>query len=498
MEGDSYKDGNGNKVLDTLYKSSNQALTLAAQGEGNRWVLKVGEQTIPYQGFPNQAMDMVKNHGVFANLGYSGDFSWGVLDGKVYWQDARHKMGFFTPEKPGMMPMDTHGQNIGYTLKAELPLKDGDALRIGNEFHRFELDDWWPPVTMSMMMSPNTFININDGKRERFVLFAEWEDKLNSQWTSLLGVRDESVKTNTGSVQEYGCGMMCIADTMAAAAFNARSHAKRDNNVDLTALFKYEPLQTMSHEFGYAMKTRSPNLYERYTWGRGEMAMAMIGWFGDGNGYVGNIDLKPEVAHTLSTTIDWHDAGRQIWNVKLTPFYTRVQNFIDVDVLGPGMMVPRLLQFANHDAHLYGVNLSWQASVWENAGYGTGEFKGKFDWTRGKRNDGGDLYHIMPSNLTIGLEQRLGKWINTTDLQLVGSKSAVDERRLENKTGGYALVNIATRYRMTSSFTFLASVRNLFDRYYVLPLGGINVAASPAVPLLGQGRSIDPGLNLKF
>ena len=56
-QGDSYKDGNGNKVLDTLYKSSNQAVTLGAQGEGNLWVLKVGEQTIPYQGFPNQYMD---------------------------------------------------------------------------------------------------------------------------------------------------------------------------------------------------------------------------------------------------------------------------------------------------------------------------------------------------------------------------------------------------------------------------------------------------------
>jgi iron complex outermembrane receptor protein len=36
------------------------------------------------------------------------------------------------------------------------------------------------------------------------------------------------------------------------------------------------------------------------------MASQMIGWFGDGNGYVGDIDLKPEVAHTVSATADWH------------------------------------------------------------------------------------------------------------------------------------------------------------------------------------------------
>ena len=28
------------------------------------------------------------------------------------------------------------------------------------------------------------------------------------------------------------------------------------------------------------------------------MAMNMINMVGDGNGYVGNVDLKPEVAHT--------------------------------------------------------------------------------------------------------------------------------------------------------------------------------------------------------
>ena len=40
-------------------------------------------------------------------------------------------------------------------------------------------------------------------------------------------------------------------------------------------------------------------------------------------------------------------------------------------------------------------------------------------------------------------------------------------------------------------------MRNLFDRYYVLPLGGLNLAAGN-VPLLGQGRSIDLGMTLKF
>lgn len=505
-QGDSYKDGNGHKVLDTLYKSSNQSVTLGAQGDGNLWILKVGEQTIPYQGFPNQYMDMTGNHGVFANLGYNGEFAWGKLEAKVYWQDTRHKMGFFTQEKPGNMPMDTHGRDIGYTFKAELPLKDGDTLRLGNEYHRFTLNDWWPPLAGSMMMGPKTYVNINDGARDRFALFAEWESKLNQQWSSLLGVRHESVKTDTGNVQDYGCGMMCAMDTAAANAFNARSHDKRDNNIDLTALFRYEPVRTASYEFGYARKTRSPNLYERYSWGAGTMAQTMIGWFGDANGYTGDIDLKPEVAHTISATADWHDAGTSAWDVKLTPFYTYVKDYIDVDPLGTYMSMAgytkALLKFANHDAHLYGVNLVWHTPVWETPSYGSGDFKGKFDWTRGRRNDGGDLYHIMPPNLTLGLEQQLKAWTNSVELLLVAAKSDVDVRRLEDQTSGYALVNIGTRYQLSNGVSVLVGVRNLFDRNYALPLGGVNIAAASAGgqigSLLGQGRSIDVGLKLRF
>ncbi|MFY9327357.1 MAG: TonB-dependent receptor [Georgfuchsia sp.] len=505
-EADSYKDGNGSKVLDTLYKSSNQTMTLGAQGEGNRWVLKVGEQTIPYQGFPNQAMDMVSNHAMLANLGYSGDFSWGVLDGKIYWQDTRHRMGFFTPEKPGTMPMETHGRDFGYTLMAELPLKDGNILRLGNELHHAELDDWWPPVAASAMMSPNTFVNINNGERERFVLFAEWEGRLDDRWTSLFGVRGESVRTDAGKVQGYGC-MMCGMDTAAAATFNARSHDRRDNNTDLTALLKYEPAHTANYEFGYARKTRSPNLYERYSWGMGNMAMTMIGWFGDANGYVGNIDLKPEIAHTISVTADWHDAGNRAWNVNLTPYYSYVKDYIDADKTGSFVRYGRtlsLLQFANHDARLYGLSISWHAIAWDSAAYGVGDFKGKFDWTRGKRNDGGDLYHIMPPNLTLGLEQQLGNWINSAEVQLVAAKTAVDVRRNEDKTSGYALVNFGTRYQLSNDLSILAGVRNLFDRNYALPLGGVNIAAAKVVgatplgPLFGQGRSIDLGMNMKF
>lgn len=503
---ESYKDGNGHKVLDTLYKATNHAVTLAAQGDGHRVTFKAGQQTIPYQGYVNQYMDMTHNRGVFANLGYEGQFGWGRLEAKVYGQNTQHEMGFFTPEKTGTMPMNTHGRDLGVKVKAELPWQAG-TLRLGQEFHRFRLDDWWPPVTGSMMMGPNTYQNIVNGKRSRLAFYGEWEGQLSAQWRTLLGLRNETVTTNAGNVQGYGCGMMCAPDNAAAAAFNARDRHQRDNHLDATALATYTAGSHAEVELGLARKSRSPNLYERYSWGRGTMAMTMIGWFGDANGYVGNIDLKPETAHTLSATGRWHDAGKQAWQVSVTPYYTYVKDAIDVDVIGSyvpymrmGAEARALLQFANHDAHLYGVNTAWRARVTEG-----GTFSGKLDITRGKRNDGGSLYQLMPAVLSLGWSQQWQALTATAELVAVASKTAVDTRRGEDKTAGYALVNLGGQYQVNSAFSLQAGVRNLFDRQYDLPLGGANLAAFKAnaaatqmgaVP--GQGRSIDVGMKFKF
>mgnify|MGYP006188643405 CR=1 FL=1 len=111
-------------------------------------------------------------------------------------------------------------------------------------------------------------------------------------------------------------------------AFNAADRQRTDHNVDLTAMARWQLDDAQTLEFGYAHKERSPNLYERYTWSTWDMAAVMNNFAGDGNGYVGDIDLNPETAHTFSTTFDLHsvDGCQQL---EVTPFYTRVNDYID-------------------------------------------------------------------------------------------------------------------------------------------------------------------------
>ncbi len=509
-----YRDGDGDKVLDTLYRSESHAITLGARGLDQELIIKLTHQEVPYQGFPNQYMDMVgnKSNGVIVN--YLRDFSWMKLDALVSWNDVEHEMGFFTHEKTGTMPMETDGRDVGYVIKAEFPLNEQYTLRVGNEYHHFKLDDWWPAVPGSMMMGPDTYVNINNGERDRYALWTESEYRINARWTALAGIRYEHVITDTDDVQPYNTMPMIMMapnlDAAAAVAFNAGNHKQVDDNFDITLMLRYEPSAEESIEFGYARKNRSPNLYERYSWGESTMAVSMIGWYGDGNGYVGNIDLDPETAHTLSAAYT-RRAADDSWEITINPYYTYVDDFIDAQQIGtfhPRMVMsvtrPKL-QFTNIDAEFYGLDLQGSRQLWNSSTWGSGLMKGQMAYTRGKRRDGPeDLYHIMPLNVKIALEQAIGQWTNTLELEWADEKDQVDQIRLENDTAKYTLLNAFTEYRWNST-TVNFGVRNLLDESYDLPLGGVSIAqwrdegmAGQFESLAGPGRSVELGVRYQF
>jgi Outer membrane receptor for ferrienterochelin and colicins len=497
--GDYHRGGDNAPVQASKYQIENHALTVAARHDTDLIVLQGGWQFSPYQGFPNQRMDMTENLSKFANGRYAGQFRWGTLDANAYWRGVKHEMDFLDKVKSaGTMPMNTDSDEVGYGVKGEIPLSSRDTLRVGNEFQRHTLDDWWPPVPgMAPGMGPNDFWNIRDGERNRVGTFAEWERQWTPQWSTLLGGRNDTVWMDTDDVQGYSGNY--AAD---AARFNAQDHAKTDVNFDLTALARFEPDKASAFEAGYARKTRSPSLYERYTWAStSNMAASMNNWYGDGNGYVGDVNLEPEVAHTVSVSGDWHDPARKTWGIKVTPYYTYVQDYIDADDIGAMTNGFRKFRLANHDARIYGVDLSGNLEMWDNLEYGRGVFKASLGWLKGKNLDSGDnLYNIMPLNARLAVEHRLGGWSNGVELQVVDGKDDVAAARNENSTPAYALVNLRTGYEWSNLAVNLA-VENVFDQMYHEPLGGADLAMRTKVAgsnVYGMGRSFIAGLTVKF
>jgi iron complex outermembrane receptor protein len=142
--------------------------------------------------------------------------------------------------------------------------------------------------------------------------------------------------------------------------------------------------------------------------------------------------------------------------------------------------------------------------VWDNS-YGVGQVKGMLGWTHGTRTDtGGSLYHIMPLNARVSLEQNVNAWTNAAELQFVGKKSEIDQLRNEPATSGYTLVNLRTAYQL-KNVRFDLGVTNLTNKFYSLPLGGVDIAdwkanGSVGLPgaVAGAGRSINAGLTMKF
>jgi iron complex outermembrane receptor protein len=505
---DDYADGSGHKVTSTYARTADQVVTLAAQGAGNLLTIEAGLHRTPYEGFVNARMDMVRNLAESLNMHCRRTVGNGALDARIYWQGAWHGMNVgkdkATFPMPMNMPMQTHGRDIGYSVKYTVPLSARHTLQVGNELHRFVLDDRWPAVPgTAPMMGPNTFVGIDNGRRARLGTFAELASKWNRQWTAQLGFRNDTVWTSAGAVQGYSAMY-----AMDASAFNALDRARTDVNLDATALVRYEPNAWGSYEFGYARKTRSPNLYERYAWSTNWMASGMIGWFGDGNCYVGKIGLKPEIANTVGGTANWHDRARRSWDLKLAPFLTEIQSYIDVDALATatyGMSAFAQLQFANRDARIYGGDLSGSGALWNSERFGKGKIGGVAGWLHSERLDTSTaLYQTMPLNLRLNLDEEGKGFSAGMGLQAVDRKSRVDPHRFEQATPGYALLNLHAGYRR-GFLQASAGGDNLFNRDYELPLGGVNFDDFMAggwmgriKPLTGRGRSLYGSLTARF
>lgn len=505
---DDYTGGSGHRVTSTYAQTTGHTLTLAAQGARDLATIEGGYVHTPYEGFVNQQMDLVRDVSERVNAHYRRTFARGTFDARANWRGAWHSMNVgrdkLTFPMPMWMPMNTHGREMGYSVKLELPAGARHTFRAGNDLNRFRLDDIWPPVAgTAPMMGPNAFVNIDDGRRMRLGTYIEAASRWSAAWTTLLGVRNDTVWTNAGPVSGYSG--MYAAD---AAAFNAAHRAHTDPDLDATAQAQWTPNAACIVDFGYARKTRAPSLYERYAWSTSWMSSGMIGWFGDGNYYVGNLALQPETAHTVSGAVRWMSRGDRAWELKAVPFVTAINNFIDVDTLATrmyGNSTFAQLQFANHNARIYGGDLSGSAELWRSIRGGTGTLSGVAAWLHGERTDSSTpLYQMMPLNVRVNFDESLNELSAGIGLEAVDRKRNVDPRRYEQPTPGYALLNLHATYRK-GAFEASGGADNLLNKAYELPLGGVNMDDFMAgmrmgtiKPVTGRGRSAFFNLTARF
>lgn len=483
----------GDEVGSSAYQFANHDVGVAWKSGKHLIRLNVGQQHVGFEGYPNQRMDMTDNLNRTVNVRYEGGYGWGQLDARLSTQRTRHAMDM-GPDRYTFgtgMPMLTKAQTDSGEVNATWDINDNNLFKAGAEFLYYRLYDWWPPVD-GQTMGPEAFWNIDNGRRNRLGAFAEWTHIMEDGWQSQMGVRHERVTTDASPVQGYNNGESgAWGDD--AAAFNARDHHHADRNWDLTVLMSREPDENSRIELGYARKTRSPNLYQRYPWSTNTMAALMNNFVGDGNGYVGNEDLKPEVAHTFSLGGQWQSPASPGWVFKANAYVTRIDDYIDAQrctigscgnnyLTDTGSFV--LLQYANQSARIVGMDVSGKAPLARSDTWGQFELQGVLNLLRGDNLTTGEpLYNMMPANATFSLVQQLAQWRHALEWQLVAGKKRVSGVRNEIPTPGYALLNFKSS-RTWPKAKFDLGIDNVLNRFYRQPLGGAYV---------GQGNSMSSG-----
>jgi iron complex outermembrane receptor protein len=439
---------------------------------------------------PAQPMDMVKDDSWFAGIRQTGDYSFGQLDSRIAYNSTYHLMDNFSlrpltsrrmPEVEGF-PFSAPSQSDDLSGKVGLTIpRESDTFRTGLDFHWNRFDAFETDLAGGFQE------DINNAMRSRVGLYFEWQKEWSDHWTTLIGLRNDTVWSDADPVEQF------YPDSMEdALAFNSRSRDATDVNIDAMAAVHYTPDENQTYELAFARKTRSPSILERFLF----TPFAFASGNSDGHFYLGNLDLDPEVSHQIAFTGDWHGDG---WGLKITPFYNFVSDYIQGKPIDRIFFDTVVLQYQNIDrADLYGID--------GEAHYDFNKLltlRGQLSYVRGvNRDNDDDLYRIAPLHGIVSFEQHWQAWRSALELAWAAPQHEVAAFNDEPTSPGYAVLNLRAGYTFAEHLDVSLAVNNLFNRRYVQHLAGINQVLDSDVPVGSRipepGRFVALSLSYRF
>ncbi len=433
---------------------------------------------------------------------YRGEYRYNTkqwsLEARVFGNQVDHLMtnNHLRPPPPNPMMYRnafTTSDSLGYKVMAEL-YTDRAVWRIGSDGQR--------AVHNADISNPNNasfyVTNFNDSERSTAGLFAETEVRLSSSWELEAGARYNRITMDSDEVGT-SMAMMNPAIRTLQDNFNDADRSTTDNNVDWVLRANWSPASAWIYTAAIARKSRSAVYQEKYLW----LPLQSSGGLADGNNYIGDINLDPEVAHEIELGFDWE--GR---NGMVTPriFYRKVDDYIQgvpstnmaANMVSQMMSGSLPLQWANVDATIYGFDMEWGVAIgpqWS--------LYGIVNYIRGERDDiDDDLYRMAPPNTTLGLRYEARRWTANIETVAYTRQDKVSETNGETETPGYAVVNFGSQFTLVEDVTLAFGIDNLLDRRYNDHLNGINRAVNQDLAigekLPGWGRNAYARLRWEF
>ena len=434
---------------------------------------------------------------------YKGSWNGIKLEAQVDYSDIKHEMDNFSQRTPPANPMMTRlvrasSTGLGFKVKASFNAIGG-TVSVGADglYAKNNMDIFNP-------LNPMFFVNnINQAKRDQTGIFAEWRGSVGDQLTGRIGVRYNRVAMDAGSVAL--APMLPPPAQALAASFNAADRSKTYDMADVVVGLSYvvTPDLTATATFGH--KTRAPSYLERFTW----LPIEASAGLADGNNYVGDLMLSPEISNEIEVGFDWTGS-----RISLTPraYYRRVNNYIQgtpvdatIGIIDSGLEMVSAgngdatpLRFSNVDATLYGVDTAWRVEISKHM-----DLEGVLTYVRGKRRDINDnLYRITPLRASAGLTYKRAIWSATLEGVANAAQNKVSSTNGESKTPGYAVMNLHGQWQITDGAVLTGGIENIFDRLYRQHLAGFNRVVDSNVPigvrLPGAGRNFFMRLSFTY
>jgi iron complex outermembrane receptor protein len=488
----------GGSILPSAYERERYDVGYGVRFGDHSLQLDYGRNATDEAGTPALPMDIDYFDGDLASATYRYEPAAGPgLEATIYGSDLDHGMTNYGM-RPPPMAADMWRRNIATTenrgFRLETRFDAGDGRWIAGVDGFFERHD-------SNIDNPNNpmffVVNFNGAERDVLGAYLEYEGDLGNAWSVELGARVNRIQMDAGDVNGTPAMMMPPAQAL-RDAFNAADRDVDDTNADLVAKLNYRVNDALRLHLGVAQKQRAPSYQERYLW----LPLEATAGLADGQVYLGNLDLDSERAQQLEVGMDLA-AGR--WQLHPRLFLHHIDDYIQGTPLAaehPGTRFVRMmnsmngtnradpLRFSNVEARLHGFDMDWSLRL--SDGFA---LAGLVNYVRGERRDvDDDLYRIAPLNASLRLDYSRGPWAASVETQAYAAQDDVSATNREQRTPGYAVVNLRGSWQMTQSLQFAVGVDNLFDREYAPHLGGYNRVRNPDVPVFA--RLPAPGVNL--
>ena len=570
------------KIQTSHYKRDFFGFGMGRQFDQGELTLDYARNNTGNAGVPALPMDIHYYHTDLINLRYRGDLGEWHMEAQVHYQETDHEMFNYELRAPpdfsqaNILPpfrgtdkrlVLVDGLSVGGKLAGSHSWGNG-TLRVGLDIRQSESG----ATVYDPDAAPFFIENFDDATTDEYGVFAEWSGVLQGSWSGEFGIRVQHTRADADPVDHFRptCQMLLRANSgtehpkygpdgslaargcddptltpadwmpppamsvgMLSGRFNRADRSQEDTEIDATAVLRYEWGKATELEFGVAHKTRAPAYMERYLW----VPLEVNAGLGDGNNYVGDINLKPEDSWQIELGMSWEESGR-----KFSPrfFARRVDDYItgvpatDEHLLRVSQVLngdPTPIQFANVDAEFYGADAVFGFPLTEDwrldgtVSYVRGKLRESFqsqerevemeDGTIGKttrtiRDD--NIYRMPPLRGLLSVSRFLDDWVVSMEVDWAARQSKVAQLLLDDPqsgnnhnrpTSGYALYNLRTQYSHPSmGFTLSAGVENLTDRMYVDHMNGFNrvsggdLAIGERLP--GPGRNVYARINWEW